>query len=167
MEQGRGPLKVASSLLVVGSCLALGCAHAGAASEADEEAAVAEGVRAAIRLYSPGKEPPAGPYCVEVDGSPAFERGVVAVLDGMGLDAVPMPACPREGKNAVLWVKVQSFEWTDWVTRTQLDVHGTVETRPEEHGAFRLGWWRATFHASLGYRDGRWTTLAADDLGRI
>ena len=46
-------------------------------------------------------------------------------------------------------------------------LRGTVETRPEERSNFRLSWWRASFHASLGFRQGEWLTLAADDLGRI
>jgi hypothetical protein len=148
--------------------LGVGCAHSGAATPEDEEAAVAEGVRAAIRLYSPGREPARGPYCVEVNSSPGFERAVTEILSAqMGLDAVPMTECATAGKNAVLWVKVQGYEWMDWMTRAQLDVRGTVEPRPDQNGGYRLGWYRASFRASLGYRDGHWTTIAASDLGRI
>jgi hypothetical protein len=146
----------------------MGCAHAGAATPADEEAAVAEGVRAALRLYSPGKDLPAGPYCVEVtNASPDFERGVVARLSSSGVDAVTMRDCASAGKQVVFWVKVQSYESMDWIQRAEFDVRGTVETPPAERARFRLGWFRATFHASLGYRDGRWITLTADDLGKI
>lgn len=150
--------------------LALGtaCAHAGASTPADEQAAVAEGVRAALRLYSPGNDLPAGPYCVEVTNAPPdFERGVLARLAASSVDAVAMPDCATAGKDAVLWVKVQSYGSTDWIQRAEFEVQGTVETRPDQRARFRLGWFRATFHATLGYRDGRWVTLAADDLGRI
>jgi hypothetical protein len=152
----------------VSVALGMGCAHAGAATAADEEAAVAEGVRAALRLYSPGKELPAGPYCIEVANAPSdFERGVVASLAAAGIDAVAMAECSTGAKDAVFWVKVQSYGSTDWIQRAEFEVQGTVETRPDQQARFRLGWFRATFHASLGYRDGRWVTLAADDLGRI
>jgi hypothetical protein len=144
----------------------MGCAHSGAGGQADAETAVAEGVLAAIRLYSPGKAPAPGPYCVEVNASPDFERAVVALLTSRGVDALAMAECPARGKDAVFWVKVQSYEWMDWMTHAQMDVHGTVETRPDVKTGFRLSWWRATFRASLGFRDGKWMTLAADDLGR-
>jgi hypothetical protein len=147
--------------------VAIGCAHAGAGTESDEEAAVAEGVRAALRLYTPANEPVVGPYCVEVEGGGDFERGVVAALGATGILAVAMPDCASRGRDAQLWVKVASYEWMDVVTHGTLDVRGTVETRPDERSNFRLFWWRASFHASLGFRQGQWLTLAADDLGRL
>ena len=129
---------------------------------------MAEGVRAALRLYSPGQELPAGPYCVEVTNAPPdFEQAVVARLAGSGVDAVGVPDCARAGKDALFWVKVLSYGSTDWIRRAEFEVQGTMETRPDQRSRFRLGWFRATFRATLGYRDGRWVTLAADDLGRI
>lgn len=154
-------------LLALPALLCVACAHPGAATPADEEAAVAEGVRAAIRLYSPGKEPARGPYCVEVTASPAFEQAVLEDLAASGIDARAMTACAAAAQNSVLWVKVQGYEWMDWVTHAQLDVRGTVEPPPGQGGGYRLSWWRASFRASLGYRDGRWTTIAASDLGRM
>jgi hypothetical protein len=144
-----------------------GCAHAGAGTESDEQAAVAEGVLAGLRLYTPANEPIRGPYCIEVEGTVDFERGVVAALGASGILAVAMPDCASLGRDALLWVKVASYEWMDIVAHGALDVRGTVETPPDERKNFRLSWWRATFHASLGFRHGVWLTLAADDLGRI
>jgi len=153
--------------LAIGLLLDPGCAHSGAATPADEEAAVAEGVRAAIRLYSPGSEPARGTYCVEVSASPTFEQAVLEDLAASGIDARAMTACATAPRGSVLWVKVQGYEWMDWMTHAQLDVRGTVEPPPGQGGGYRLSWWRASFRASLGYRDGRWTTLAASDLGRM
>ncbi len=146
---------------------AAGCAHAGAGTESDEEAAVAAGVKAALRLYTPDNEDVRGPYCVEVEGGADFEQGVVAALGTTGILAVAMPDCASRGRDAMLWVKVASYEWMDVVTHGTLDVRGTVETRPDERSNYRLSWWRASFHASLGFRQGQWLTLAADDLGRL
>jgi hypothetical protein len=160
------PLSPARAVLCLFT-LGAGCAHSGAGGPADEEAAVAEGILAAIRLYSPGKASTSGPYCIEVNASPGFERGVVELLTARGVEALTMPECKASSKDAVFWVKVQTYEWMDWMAHTQLDVRGTVETRPDVTAGYRLSWWRATFRASLGLRDGKWTTLAADDLGRI
>jgi hypothetical protein len=162
-------VKAFARALSVVSCLALsgGCAHAGAGTEQDEEAAVAAGVRAAARLYLPPNEPVRGPFCVEVVSSADFEQGVVLALGAVGILAVPMRDCESKGSDAMLWIRVQSFEWMDIVTHGTLDVRGTVETRPDERSNFRLSWWRATFHASLGFRQGEWLTLSVDDLGRI
>jgi hypothetical protein len=146
---------------------AAGCAHAGAGTESDEEAAVAAGVKAALRLYTPDNEDVRGPYCVEVEGGADFERGVVVALGATGILAVDMPECATRGRDALLWVKVTAYEWTDIVTHGTLDVRGTVETRPDERSNYRLSWWRASFHATLGFRQGEWLTLAADDLGRL
>lgn len=148
-------------------CAIAGCAHAGAGTEPDEEAAVAAGVRAALRLYLPANEPVRGPFCVEVVSPTDFEQGVIHALGAAGVLAVPMRDCPSRGSDALLWVRVQSYEWMDIVTHGTLDVRGTVETRADEHSKFRLSWWRANFHASLGFREGEWVTLSADDLGRI
>jgi hypothetical protein len=153
--------------LVLSVLVSAACAHSGAGTPADEEAAVAEGVRAAIRLYSPGKELARGPYCVEVNASPDFERAVLENLAASGLDARAMTACAPATASSVLWVKVQGYEWMDWVTHAQLDVRGTVEPPPGQNGGYRLDWWRASFRASLAFRDGRWTTIAASDLGRM
>jgi hypothetical protein len=128
---------------------------------------VAAGVRAALRLYLPANEPVRGPFCVEVVSSTDFEQGVVQALGAMGIVAVPLRDCVTHGSDAPLWVRVQSYEWMVIVTHGTLDVHGTVETRPDEGSSFRLSWWRATFRASLGFRQGEWLTLSADDLGRI
>jgi len=156
-------------VLVLGCSLAAltGCAHAGAGSESDEEAAVAAGVRAALRLYTPDNQDVRGPYCVEVEGGADFEQGVVAALGATGILAVAMPDCASRGRDALLWVKVAAYDWTDIVTHGALDVRGTVETRPDERSNYRLSWWRASFHASVGFRQGQWLTLAADDLGRL
>jgi hypothetical protein len=150
-------------------CLAVagGCAHAGAGTEPDEQAAVAAGVRAALRLYLPPNEALHGPYCVEVVATTDFEEGVVAALNASGILAVPMRDCKSKGSDAVLWVRIASYEWMDIVTHAAVDVRGTVETRADERRNFRLSWWRATFHASLGFHDGQWLPLSADDLGRI
>ena len=170
-EQSASPsdVKTFACALSLACSLAAGagCAHAGAGTETDEEAAVAVGVRAALRLYTPVNEPVRGPYCIEVEGAADFEQGVVAALGASGILAVAMPDCASRGRDALLWVKVASYEWMDIVTHGTLDVRGTVETRPEERSNFRLSWWRASFHASLGFRQGEWLTLAADDLGRI
>jgi hypothetical protein len=162
-------VKAFASALSLAFSLALGagCAHAGAGTESDEEAAVAEGVRAALRLYTPINEDLRGPYCIEVEGGADFEQGVVAALGVRGVLGVAMPDCPSRGRDALLWVKVASYEWTDIVTHGTLDMRGTVETPPGERSNFRLSWWRASFHASLGFRQGQWLPLAADDLGRI
>jgi hypothetical protein len=159
-------LRVCLSLL---ACVALeaGCAHPGAGSEPDQEAAVAAGVRAALLLYTPPSQTLQGPFCVEVAASADFERGVVAALGGLGILAVAMPDCAVSGRDAVLWVKIQSYESMDWVAHGTLDVRGTVETPPDERSNFRLAWWRASFHASLGFRGGQWVTLSASDLGHI
>jgi hypothetical protein len=146
--------------------LATGCAHAGAGSEADTEAAIAAGVRAAVRLYLTPEEALAAPICVEVTSSTELESGVVAALRNKGTRAVAMSDCFRPGTDAVLQVRVLSYDWVDWVTHGKLDMRGTVETRPEERANFRLSWWRATFHASLSFYQGEWAA-AADDLGRI
>jgi hypothetical protein len=158
-----------ATVLALLSLVALngGCAHAGAGTESDEEAAVAEGVRAALRLYLPANEPLQGPYCIEVAASREFERGVVAALGASSILAVAMPDCPSRGRDAQLWVRIASYEWTDIVTHGTLDVQGTVETRPDEPSKFRLSWWRATFRASLAFREGQWLTESASDLGRI
>jgi hypothetical protein len=144
-----------------------GCAHAGAGTEADEEAAVAAGVRAALRLYLPANEPLSGPYCVEVDGPVDFERGVVAALGASGILAVSMRECATNGRDALVWVKISFHEWTDIVAHSAVDIRGTVETRPDERANFRLSWWKANFRASLVYQQGHWAVDSADDLGRI
>jgi|GEM_PF-4506134 len=149
---------------------ASGCAHAGAGTDADAQAAVAEGVRAALKLYLPAEPALTGTVCVEVVSvaSPAdFEQGVVDALGSKGIRAVPMSDCARAGRDVVLLVKVQSYEWMDWLTHAQMDVRGTVETRPDERRNFRLSWWRATFRASLAFHDGHWFAVSADDLGRL
>ncbi len=92
---------------------------------------------------------------------------MVQALGAVGILAVSMRECESRGSDALLWVRVQSFEWMDVVMHATLDVRGTVETRPDERRNFRLSWWRATFHASLSFREGQWLTLSADDLGRI
>lgn len=153
--------------LVLFAAFSGGCAHAGAGTETDQEAAVAEGVKAGLRLYLPPTETLRGPYCVEVAASADFERGVVAALGASGILAVAMPDCASQARDALLWVKIASYEWTDIVTHETLDVQGTIETRPDERSKFRLSWWRATFHASLGFRQGQWLTLSASNLGRI
>jgi hypothetical protein len=147
--------------------LGAGCAHAGAGSESDEEAAVAAGVRAALRLYLPGNEPITGPYCVEVDGSADFEQGVVAALVTSGILAVAMRDCASKGSDALVWVKIASHEWMDVVAHGAVDVQGTAEARPDERANFRLAWRRVTFHVSLVYQSGHWAVDSADDLGRI
>jgi len=152
--------------LLSGIALVAGCAHAGAGTEADTEAALAEGVRAAVRLYLPPEEALAAPICVEVASTSDFEVGVVAALRDKGMFAVAMPDCSRTGKDAVLLVRVLSYDWVDWLTHGKLVMQGTVETRPDERANFRLSWWRANFRASLGFHDGQWVA-AADDLGRI
>jgi hypothetical protein len=161
-------VKVLTGALALLCCLALaaGCAHPGAGTEPDEEAAVAAGVRAALRLYLPTNDEVRGPVCVEVASSRNFEQGVVAALGPLGIVAVAMPDCASRGGDAALWVRIQSYEWMDVVAHSTLDVGGTVETRPDERANFRLSWWRATFHASVGFRQGQWFTNSADDLGR-
>lgn len=162
------PVSVLRHALVLASCIALGgCAHAGAGTEPDEEAAVAAGVRAALRLYLPANEPVRGPFCVEVVSTTDFELGVVQALGALGIVATPLRDCVSHGSDASLWVRVQSYEWTDIVLHGTLDVRGTVETRPDEGSSFRLSWWRASFRASLAFRQGEWLTLSADNLGRI
>ncbi|MGO8969352.1 MAG: hypothetical protein ACLQDQ_07245 [Myxococcaceae bacterium] len=153
-------------VLLAGVALATGCAHTGAGTEADEEAAVAEGIRAAIRLYLPANEPLPGAVCVEVASPSDFERGVVVALADKGMLAVAMADCGRGGKGPGLLVRVLSYEWVDWLTHGTLTMRGTVETPPDEASKFRLSWWRAQFRASLGFHDGQWVA-AADDLGRI
>ncbi len=147
--------------------IASGCAHAGAGTEADAQAAVAEGVRAALKLYLPADQPLSGAVCVEVVSPADFERGVVGALLADGVLAVAMADCTRAGAPVVLLVKVQSYEWTDWVAHGQLALQGTVETRPDERRNFRLSWWRATFRVNLAFRDGHWFAVSADELGRI
>ncbi len=147
--------------------IASGCAHAGAGTEADAQAAVAEGVRAALKLYLPPDQPQGGAVCVEVVSLADFERGVVEALASTGIPAVGMADCARAGPTVVLLVKVQSYEWTDWLTHGALAMQGTVETRPDERRNFRLSWWRATFRATLAFRDGHWLAVSADELGRI
>lgn len=127
---------------------------------------MAEGIRAALLLYLP-LDRLAGPVCVEVDSTSEFERGVVEVLGKKGLDAVAMTDCAKAAPDAALLVKVQSYEWMDWVAHNKLDMRGTVETRPDQRANFRLSWWRATFRASLAFQDGHWFALSAEDLGRI
>jgi hypothetical protein len=165
--RGNPARALATLALAFPLALSGGCAHAEAGTEADAEAAVAEGVRAALRLYLPANEGLLGPYCVEVDGPADFEQGVVASLGASGLLAVAMRDCASRGRDALLWVKIANYEWMDIVTHGTLDVQGTVETRPDERSKFRLSWWRATFHASLGFHQGQWLTLTASDLGRI
>ena len=150
-------------------CLAFlsACAHAGAGTEPDEEAAVAEGVRAGLRLFLPPNDLLTGPICLEVVAHSDFERGVAGALGTLGTIAIPMSDCSKLGADAGVWVKIQSYEWMDIVTHGTLDVRGTVETRPDERSNFRLSWWRATFHASLAFHAGQWLTLSADDLGRM
>ncbi len=162
-------VKAFSGALALVSCLVFGggCAHAGAGTDEDEQAAVAAGIRAAVRLYLPPNEPVRGPFCVEVLSTADFERGVIQALGAVGIIAVAMRDCETNGSDALLWVRVQSYEWMDIVTHATLDMHGSVETRPDERSNFRLSWWRATFRASLGFRQGEWLTLSADDLGRI
>jgi len=144
---------------------ASGCAHAGAGTEADSEAAVAAGVLAAVRLYLPPEEAVPG-LCVEVSSSSEFEQGVVALLQQQGTMVVTMPDCGRLGRGAALWVRVLSYDWVDWLTHGKMEVQGTVETHPAERANFRLSWWRASFRARLAFQDGQWVA-AADDLGRI
>jgi hypothetical protein len=156
------------ALLLLGfGCLGWGCAHASAGTDADEQGAVAAGVRAGLRLYVPPNEGVHGPLCVEVSSSQDFEEGVVAALRASGVLAVAMQDCATEGKDALYWVRVQSYEWTDIVAHGTVDIRGTVETRPDERANFRLSWWRARFQASLGFNGGEWHTLSADDLGRM
>jgi hypothetical protein len=157
----------AALALVCCTLLGQGCAHAGAGTESDEQAAVAAGVRAALRLYLPANEPVSGPYCVEVDGSTDFEQGVVAALGTSGILAVAMPDCASKGSDALVWVKVSSYEWMDVVAHGAVEMRGTVEARPDERANFRLAWRRVTFHVSLYYQSGHWAVDSADDLGRI
>ncbi|MGO9831228.1 MAG: hypothetical protein ACLPJH_13915 [Myxococcaceae bacterium] len=152
--------------LLCGIAFATGCAHAGAGTEADEQAAVAEGIRAAIRLYLPATEPLAGTVCVEVASPSAFEQGVVGALADKGMLALAMADCGRAGKEAVLLVRVLSYDWVDWLTHGKLTMHGTVETPPDEPSKFRLSWWRAQFRADLVFYEGQWVA-SADDLGRM
>lgn len=156
-----------AAAVVLALALGAGCAHAGAGTEADEEAAVAAGVRAALRLYLPANEPLSGPYCVEVDGPADFEQGVVASLGASGILAVAMRECASKGRDAGVWVRISFHEWTDIVAHSAVAVRGTVETRPDERANFRLSWWKANFRASLVYQQGHWAVDSADDLGRI
>lgn len=153
--------------VVCALAIASGCAHAGAGSEADAQAAVAEGIRAALKLYLPVNQSLTGVVCVEVAAPADFERGVADVLGGTGLRAVAMADCAAAGNDVALLVKVESYEWMDWVAHAELQMHGTVETRPDERQNFRMSWWRATFRVGLAFQQGHWAVVSADDLGRI